>query len=95
MAILASQALLAGVPPLAEPSLGTPQLDLAGVPPSGAGRGTPHTRCGQSENITFPHPSDAVGKNVTSVSVAPRTSATWIRCSALWGMCESNGVIRP
>ena len=36
-----------------------PELDLAGIPPS------PH-RCGQTENITFPHPSDAVGNKYYS-----------------------------
>ena len=41
---------LAGVPP--------PHLDLAGIPPP------PSPRCEQTENITFPHPSDAVGNNV-------------------------------
>ena len=33
-----------------------------GYPPAGPGLGTPPPRrCGQTENITFPHPSDAVG----------------------------------
>ena len=36
------------------PTLGIPRLDLARVPTR---------RCGQTENITFPHPSDAVGNN--------------------------------
>ena len=36
------------------PALVYPHLDLAGVPPP---------PCGQTENITFPHSSDAVGKN--------------------------------
>ena len=40
--------------PLAK--VGTPCLELAGVPP-------PRPQCGQTENITFPHPSHAVGKN--------------------------------
>ena len=45
---------------------GVPELDLAWVPPPppyGPGRGTPLPhRCEQTENITFPHYSDAVGK---------------------------------
>ena len=44
-----------GVPPRWDPS----HLDLAWVPPP--------PRCGQTENITFPHPSDAVG-NKGSIS---------------------------
>ena len=52
--------LMGGYPrwgtPLAGPGWGTPHLDLAGVP-------SPH-RCGQTENTTFPHLSDAVGNNL-------------------------------
>ena len=51
-----------------------PWLDLAGYPPgcpmafwemlqSIMGYGYPPPRCEQTENITFPHPSDADGKN--------------------------------
>ena len=67
---------LAGVPPHPDlaggtlgghlPGWGTPQSDLAGVPPvwTWPGYPPPH-RCGQTENITFPHPSDAVGNKIT------------------------------
>ena len=45
-----------GTPPPAEPGSGTPpHWTWLGYPPS--------SRCGQTENITFPHPSDAVGNN--------------------------------
>ena len=43
-----------GYPPIK--GWGAPHLDLAGLP----------SRCGQTENITFPHPSDAVGNKRTS-----------------------------
>ena len=38
-----------GVPEVGYPHRGTPQLDLAGVPPPRPGRGTPPPRCGQTE----------------------------------------------
>ena len=47
---------------------GTPIWTWLGYPPSGPGRGTP-PRCEQTENITFPHPSDAVGKNLKYLGV--------------------------
>ena len=50
------------VPPIGVPHQGTPQLDLAQVPPPAGPGSDPPTRCEQTENITFPHPSDAVGK---------------------------------
>ena len=53
-----------GYPPRVPPvrlGQGTPLVQgWLGYPPSGPGRGTPLRR-GQTENITFPHPSDAVG----------------------------------
>ena len=56
---------LDGVP---HPDLGWgyPQLDLGwGYLPVQIVMGVPLPRkCGQTENITFPHPSDAGGKNV-------------------------------
>ena len=52
-----------GVPWQGDLRWGTPHLDLTGVPPP-----PPH-RCEQTENITFPHPSDAVGKNGQNRSV--------------------------
>ena len=45
-----------GVPPVQGWMGVPPHLDLAGVPPP--------RRCGQTENITFPHPSDAVGNKL-------------------------------
>ena len=63
--------LVWGVPqvPTHHPDLGwgTPDPDLGwGTPPTSTvlGRGSPPPRkCEQTENITFPHPSDAGGKN--------------------------------
>ena len=51
--------------PLPQSRLGwsTPHLDLRwGTPSPDLGRGTLLCQCGQTENITFPHPSD-VGSN--------------------------------
>ena len=49
---------LAGVPPTPDLRWGT------SPPPSRTGQGTPPFRkCEQTENITFPHPSDAGGNN--------------------------------
>ena len=42
------------------PRWGTPRLNLAVVPPIWTWPGYPPNRCGQTENITFPHPLDAV-----------------------------------
>ena len=45
-------------PPHPDLGRGTPRLDLGwGTPPPPCGK------CGQTENITFPHPSDAGGKD--------------------------------
>ena len=48
----------------------TPRPRLAGVPPVWTWPGYPPPppphRCGQTENITLPHPSDAVGKDTVS-----------------------------
>ena len=44
-------------------------LGVPGYPPS------PHTqRCGQTENITFPHPSDAVGKKLEGLPKVLKTT---------------------
>ena len=40
-----------------------PVLTWEGVPLSLPGRGTPRCELTQTENITFPHPMDAGGKN--------------------------------
>ena len=54
-----------GVPPSTQTWDGVPPQTWDGVPPYlNLGRGTP-SKCGQSENITFRHPSDAGGKNCT------------------------------
>ena len=52
------------LPEVGYPPAGVPQPGLMGVPKVGVppGRGTP-PRCGQTENITFPHPLHAVGNN--------------------------------
>ena len=55
---------LAGVPSPQWTWPGYPPSDLATVPLSDLA-GVPPSRCGQTENITFPHPSDAVGKKFT------------------------------
>ena len=52
--------------PLPRPGMGTPYLDLkwGTTPYPDLSWGTPHPcTCGQTENITSRHPSDAVGKN--------------------------------
>ena len=60
-----------GIPPLGYPPIGVPpRLDLAWVPPPGwtwLGY-PPPPRCEQTENITFPHPSDAVGNKYAQQS---------------------------
>ena len=59
-----------GVPPLSRPGMGyTPVINRMGYPPPHPDLrwGTlppPPRKCGQTENITFPHPSDAGGKKV-------------------------------
>ena len=53
-------------------------------PPFGPGRGTPPShRCEQTENITFPHPSDAVGKNINPLqetSSLKRMFSFFLKC---------------
>ena len=49
---------LTGIPP-SQTWLGYPPSDLVGVPPP--------PMCGQTENITFLHPSDAVGNNFREI----------------------------
>ena len=67
---------LAGVPPSFRTWLGTPCWTWLGYPPPPVGPGRDNLpMCGQTENITFPHPSDAVGnkKRVTIHTKVPPT----------------------
>ena len=67
-----------GYPRQGTPQQGTPQpglmrevpkLDLAGVPPIWTWPGyPPPPRCEQTENITFSHPSDAVGNKLHKIT---------------------------
>ena len=67
-----------GTPPRAGPGWGTPRLDLAGVPPP------PPPRCEQTENITFAHPSDAVGNDTARIlcaHITPHATCPSLRLS--------------
>ena len=64
-----------GYPP-SRPGMGyTPPTPGWGTPCPDLGWGTPPHMCGQTENITFPHPSDAGGnkspKNRTAIQQTP------------------------
>ena len=66
-----------GVPPHPDLRWGTPppRPGMGYPPPTDLGRGIPPNKWGQTENITFPHPSDAGGKNMNVFILIQRDTA--------------------